>query len=113
GVDADIRLAPSDGHGGTGSAACAITVPDVNSPVVVQPISNQSVIENDLLTVTPSGADAHGEALTWNGASLPSGASVNATTGTFTWTPNVGQAGTYANVTLIASTGFTGPFQTG
>ena len=113
GVYADIILAASDGHGGTGSAACAITVPDVNSPVVVQPIANQSVIENHLLTVTPSGADAYGEALTWNGASLPSGASVNASTGTFTCTPNVGQAGTYANVTLIASDGFSGPFPTG
>src|SRR5207249_8990707 len=55
--------------------------------------------------VTPSGSDPDGDALTWSGANLPSGATVNAATGVLTWTPSLTQAGTYPNVTLAASDG--------
>lgn len=85
-----------------------ITVNSNNHPPVVNSISNQTVNENALLTVTPSGSDSDGDVLTWSGSSLPSGSSVSASTGVFTWTPSFSQSGVYPGVTLTANDGHGG-----
>ncbi len=84
---------------GTMRITCANAAPVVNA------IGTQTVDENTLLTVTPSATDGNGDVLSWSGANLPSGASVNPSTGVLTWTPGYAQSGTYANVTLIANDG--------
>jgi hypothetical protein len=108
GTYSNVTLTADDGNGGTASQAFDITVTNVNDPPVVASIANQTVAENAALTVTPSATDADSDPLTWSGANLPSGASVNASTGEFTWTPDYTQAGTYSNVTLTANDGVSG-----
>ncbi len=98
-------ITATDTRGGTGSQSFTITVTDTNNPPTVDPIADQTVAEGSLLTVTPSGSDPDSDPLTWSGSNLPSGSSVNPTSGVFTWTPNYTQAGVYANVTLTASDG--------
>jgi hypothetical protein len=73
-----------------------ITIPVLTSP------GNKTVAEGSNLTFTLSATDAGGEALTYSGSNLPSGATVNPTTGVFSWTPTYYQAGIY-DVTFVAT----------
>ena len=53
------------------------------------------VNENQLLTLTATATDPDaGSALTFSAGNLPTGATLNATTDTFAWTPTTAQAGT-------------------
>ena len=53
-------------------------------------IGNKSVAENAALTFTLSATDADGNAtLTYSATGLPTGATLNATTGAFSWTPTL------------------------
>ncbi|WP_406661237.1 right-handed parallel beta-helix repeat-containing protein [Methanolobus sp. ZRKC3] len=65
------------------------TAPQFNS------IPAKSGDEGSTLTFVVSATDVDGDDLTYSATSLPSGASFNANTGVFTWTPAVGNAGTY------------------
>ncbi len=109
GTYSSVTLTADDGISGAGSASFTITITNTNRAPVVQPIADATVMEGQLLTVTPSGSDADGDVLTWSGSSLPAGATVDVATGTLTWTPDntAGETngGTYAGVTLSASDG--------
>ncbi len=105
GVYGSLALWADDGHGGTDSAAVWITVTNVNRAPTVAPLSPVTVVEGDLVTVTPSGSDPDGDALTWSGSNLPPAASVSATTGVLSWQTQMGDAGTYPSVTLTATDG--------
>jgi len=59
------------------------------------------VPEGQPLTITLSGSDPDGDALTYTATELPPGATLNSP---FTWTPDFDQAGTYT-VTFTASDG--------
>lgn len=86
----------------------SLRVTGTNRPPVVDSIPDQAAMENSLLTVVPHGTDADGDPLTWSGSNLPSGGSVDPSSGVFRWTPGFAQAGTYPGVTLRASDGFGG-----
>ncbi len=58
--------------------------------------------EGQLLLASFSAVDPNGDALTYSATGLPTGASLDAATGAFSWTPTSGQAGTYM-VTLAAT----------
>jgi hypothetical protein len=105
GTYSNVTLIASDGKpcNSTGEAVFTIVVNNANRAPVVNAIPNQSVDVNSLLSVTPTGSDPDGDGLTWSGASLPAGASVNASSGEFTWTPGPPDAGLHPGVTLIAS----------
>lgn len=79
----------------------------INAAPVLNAIGNKIVAESSLLAFTISASDADGDTITYSATGLPSGASLNASSGAFTWTPSVGQAGIY-NVTFIASDGLGG-----
>jgi hypothetical protein len=86
-------------HAGT------VTVAAISTP--------QNVIEQSLLTITPSAtlsACATGPMYWEVNPDLPSGATFNNTTGEITWTPACGEAGSYGPFTLTATaaTGETG-----
>ena len=71
-----------------------VTVNDVNEAPVLAAIANQSVNEGSLLqfTATASDADLPANTLTYTlGPGAPAGASIDATSGVFTWTPTEGQ----------------------
>ncbi|OGV46938.1 MAG: hypothetical protein A2X46_19230 [Lentisphaerae bacterium GWF2_57_35] len=80
-----------------------ITVADVNQAPVLNAIGNQSVAEGSALTFSATGSDPDGQALFFNAAPLPSGASFT-TNGTFYWSPSYAQAGVYT-VTFTVSDG--------
>ncbi|WP_094228336.1 DNRLRE domain-containing protein [Methanolobus psychrotolerans] len=58
-------------------------------------IGAQSVEEEQRLSFTVSATDAEEDDLTYTATSLPSGASFDTGTATFTWTPAYGDAGSY------------------
>jgi hypothetical protein len=82
----------------TGSETITITVNDVNAPPVLGAIGDRSVDEAATLTFTLSATDVDGNALTYGASNLPTGATFDPGTRTFSWTPTYDQAGTYANV---------------
>src|SRR6185436_278976 len=51
--------------------------------------------ENALLSLTASGTDLDGDALTYSATGLPTGATFDPATRTFSWTPSFTQAGPY------------------
>lgn len=79
----------------------------VNAAPILNAIGNKSVGEGSLLTFTISATDADGDVVSYSATGLPSGASLNASSGQFTWTPSGGQAG-ISNVTFTANDGLGG-----
>ena len=71
-----------------------------NRPPVLDPIGDKSVDEGQLLQFTVTASDPNGDTLTYSASNLPSGASFDPDTQTFSWTPNFQQAGNYPGVTF-------------
>ncbi|NOY88144.1 MAG: hypothetical protein GXO93_01985, partial [FCB group bacterium] len=90
------------------SEIVTITVNDAgNQPPVLNPIGAQSTTENVLLSFGVSATDPDGTIPTLTTSTLPTGATFTDNTdgtGTFDWTPDFTQAGTY-NVTFYAGDG--------
>ncbi len=76
-----------------------------NQPPVLAPIGNKTTVAGSQLQFTISATDPDGNPLTYSASNLPSGASFNAGTRTFSWTPTTGQVGTYSNVHFEVSDG--------
>ncbi|MCX5697072.1 MAG: putative Ig domain-containing protein, partial [Candidatus Omnitrophica bacterium] len=99
----------SDGSA-TAEEAIFITVtqpaPTNHSPVLAS-IGNKTVVEGSALNFTVSATDADGDTLTYSATGVPDGASFITTTHAFSWTPSVGQAGSY-NGTFSVSDGHGG-----
>lgn len=70
-----------------------VTVSDVNSAPTIRSIADQTVPELTKLTVSVVGVDTDVpvQTLTYSLLSAPSGATINPTTGEFTWTPTESQ----------------------
>ena len=87
------------------SNTAVITVTNVNRAPVITAIGNKTVAPGSPLTFTVIATDPDGQALTYSAAAaLPAGATLNSTTGVFTWTPSSTQAGSYT-ITFRASDG--------
>jgi chitodextrinase len=85
---------------GNASAQCpAVNATTQSAPVnhapVLSAIDNRSVNEGAELTITVSATDSDGDTLTYSAENLPQGASFNATTRVFSWTPGYDAAGSY------------------
>ncbi|MDW7710102.1 MAG: Ig-like domain-containing protein [Deferrisomatales bacterium] len=89
-------------NGLTDSETITITVTDVDRPPVLAPIGNKTVAEGSLLNFTVSAADPDGDPVTITTSALPTGATFDGTT--FSWTPGFTQAGSYP-VTFTATAG--------
>jgi len=86
------------------SKTITITVTNVNRPPVLASIGNKSVNENSTLSFSISATDADiGDTITYSATGLPSGATLTPG-GSFSWTPDYTQAGSYP-VIFIASDG--------
>ena len=72
-----------------------ITASSTNNPPVFDPVPAKSVNEGDPLTFTVNAVDPEGATLTYTTGTLPTGASFNASTKTFSWTPTYDQSGNY------------------
>jgi Cadherin-like beta sandwich domain/Uncharacterised protein conserved in bacteria (DUF2194)/Divergent InlB B-repeat domain/Dockerin type I domain len=81
----------------------SVTEPD--STPMLNGIGNQQAVVGQPFSFTVSGADANSEPLTYAASNLPSGASFNPATQTFSWTPSV--AGLYSGIQFSVSDGAT------
>jgi hypothetical protein len=93
----------SDGRGGTDSETITITVTAfVNFPPVLDDIMDMSGTVGLTLTFTLHATDPNSDPITYSGSSLPAGATLNPSTGVFSWTP---AAVSVSTVTFRASDG--------
>ncbi len=69
-----------------------------NEAPLIDHIRNKSVAEGELLEFTISANDPNNDQLSYSASNLPSGATFDTETGTFSWTPTYAQAGIYANI---------------
>ncbi len=86
--------------GNASGTSIAVTVTSgsitiANHPPVLSPIGNKVTAENSKVSFVVSATDADGDSLTYSATSLPSGATFDPATRTFTWTPNYSQSGSY------------------
>ena len=99
----NINITVSDGIA-TDYEIIAVTVYEVNTPPVLDPIGPKSVVEENTLsfTATASDSDLPAQTLTFSlGPGVPSGASITSG-GAFTWTPTEAQGPGvyYINITV-------------
>jgi uncharacterized protein YkwD/PKD repeat protein len=84
--------------------AVTITVTNVNQAPILNSIGAKTVSEGSLLSFTLSATDPDGNTLTYSAGGVPTGASFNANTRTFSWTPTTTQSGSY-QVTFTVTDG--------
>jgi PKD repeat protein len=92
-----MKVLDSVGHASSlSNVVSETTAGSGNSAPVLTPVGAKSVLENATLTFTLAAADADvGDVLSYSAAGLPTGASFNAATHAFTWTPTDDQEGNY------------------
>ena len=109
GLTPSVTITVTDNGSGnlTDSETFTITVGDTNLAPVLTAIGNRSVNEGATLNFTASATDADlpSQTLTYSldAASLALGMSINASTGTFSWTPTESQGGMTPSVTVTVT----------
>jgi hypothetical protein len=97
----EVTFTASDGQA-QDSETITITVNNTNREPLLDSIGDKSVYENSTLNFSISATDADSDTITYSATDLPTGATLNSTTGAFTWSPGYTQAGTH-QVTFTAS----------
>lgn len=87
------------------SPTITVTAVVSNQPPVLAAIGNKSVNAGSPLTFTVSATDPESDALTFSATALPGGATFNASSRTFTWTPSASQGPANYSVTFGVSDG--------
>ncbi|MCG7850591.1 MAG: Ig domain-containing protein [ANME-2 cluster archaeon] len=72
-----------------------LTDSPINNPPQLAAIGDQIIEEGQTLTFTIFATDLNGDVLTYSDTNLPTGATFNSATRTFSWTPDENQAGSY------------------
>lgn len=94
-----VTWTAEDANGNQATDTQLITVVlSVNHPPVLDPIGAQTVNEGDLLEFTINATDLDQDTLTYSASNLPSGATFDPQTRTFSWTPDYTMADVYENV---------------
>jgi len=86
----------------------SITVVHVDRKPSIEPVTAQTVQEDKELTLRIKGSDPDQEdqnQLSYNAANLPEGASFDASTATFRWTPTFDQSGEYRDPMFLFTAG--------
>ncbi len=89
-----MTVTASDGSM-SGSASFTITATHTDLTPRLVPVPPQYGRENTLLVFSVVGSDADGDAVQYTADNLPLGATFNAASGVFSWTPDYTQAGDY------------------
>ena len=100
-----ITVNASDGTA-TGSATFNVTVNEVNQAPVLNPIGNKSGVVGVAVTFTATATDADlpAQTLTFSlGAGAPAGATINGSTGAFSWTPSA--SGSFPVTVIVTDNG--------
>ena len=88
------RVRSTDPWGAYYEEVFSILIIDVNDTPVLVPIGNQTANEGVLLTFTATATDEDtGQPLTFSLSGAPTGASIDPSTGVFTWTPSESDGG--------------------
>ncbi|HIW31673.1 MAG TPA: tandem-95 repeat protein, partial [Candidatus Paenibacillus intestinavium] len=87
------------------SEEITITVNEVNAAPVLSAIDDKTIDEGSQLTFTATATDSDSAILTYSLVGAPTGASINATTGVFTWTPSEAQGPSSYTFTVHVSDG--------
>jgi len=95
----DMGSAGKDNIYGSGKAALSV----YNNAPILDPIGNKLGIENSAMSFTVDASDADHDTLIYSVLNLPTGASFDSGTRSFSWTPD--QAGTYENIRFQVSDG--------
>lgn len=85
-------------YGTVSSLSPFVIVEIANRPPVLAHIGNQIVSEGQQLLIVLSATDPDGNSLIYSTSNLPTGATFDPGTQTFSWTPTYGQAGSYPNI---------------
>ncbi|MBU1870249.1 MAG: PKD domain-containing protein [Candidatus Omnitrophica bacterium] len=88
-------LTITDNDGANDSETVSITVRHPNRKPIFNAITNKTTAEGQAMSFSVSAADEDADPLAYSAQSLPSGASFNTSTRTFSWTPSYTQAGQY------------------
>ncbi len=94
--DYSVTFTAADPDGLRDTAMLLLTVTNVNRAPVLAPLSDVSIEVGQLLSLTVGATDPDGDAVTYDAEPLPSGATLNATTGVLQWTPSAAQLGTHS-----------------
>ncbi|GIK36271.1 MAG: hypothetical protein BroJett011_01040 [Chloroflexota bacterium] len=98
----------NDGASDSNVATVTITVNPVNDAPMLTPIGDKSINEDSLLTFTATASDSDlpPNTLTFSLVNAPSGATINSSTGAFTWTPSETQGpGSYILTVIVNDNG--------
>ncbi|MCX6681833.1 MAG: Ig-like domain-containing protein [Methanoregula sp.] len=87
------------------SNVATVTITVTNQPPVLTPIGAKSVDEGKTLTFTATANDPNGDTLVYSATGLPTGASFDTGSHTFTWTPGFDKAPGPYLVTFAVSDG--------
>jgi hypothetical protein len=96
-------IAFRDNFGGNAFDTVQRFGPAANGAPQLNAIGTRQATEGSALTFTATASDPNGDALTFSLVGAPSGASIDPTTGVFTWTPADGPAAT--TFTVVVSDG--------
>ncbi|SFM85412.1 Ig-like domain-containing protein, partial [Methanolobus profundi] len=91
-----VNLTVSDGYGSVDHQVVMITVTNVNSAPVLGEIGSQSVFEGQELAFTLNGTDPDNDPLTYSMSGEPAGATLDPSTGDFSWTPDYDDEGIHS-----------------
>ncbi len=95
------RVVVSNSFGSVTSTVATVTVVNPNNPPVLTPISNQTINEQTLLQFACTASDPDGNSLTFSlDPGAPTGASINSSTGVFSWTPTEAQGPSTNTITV-------------
>ena len=104
GIYADIRITVSDGEL-SDSLVFAVEVSAGNRAPTISGIAAASVEEGQPYAFVPTANDPDGDPLTFSIGNRPSWANFNSSTGALSGTPQVGDAGVYANILITVTDG--------
>ncbi|UUZ69428.1 putative Ig domain-containing protein [Polaromonas sp. P2-4] len=104
-ANSEIVVRVQDSRGGVAFKRFVVPVIGGNNSPTVDAVNDIALTEGETLSLPLTAADADGDRLTVTIRNLPAGAVFNAATGMLTWVPGYDQAGTYNDVTVIASDG--------
>ena len=79
---------------------------DINSPPEIDPVGDKAANEGTLIEFTITASDADDDTLEYSALNLPTGATFDTETNTFSWTPNYAQADTYSDITFQVTDGY-------
>jgi hypothetical protein len=85
----------SDGQASSNTAAVSVTVIHVNNPPVLAPVGDRKVSDGEAVSFTLKATDPDNDTLTFSAMGMPTGATLNPSTGAFSWTPSRMQLGNY------------------